>query len=344
MIEKNLIFNPDWKDDIDNRTIIHWNTTWLFNLNNVKYSWAQSMYKVMLGNFWIPEKVRWLNKDAIDYNEVLNDDEKIAYDWIISFLTFLDSIQTMNLPNINDYITSPEVNLILSIQAFQEAIHSQSYQTILETVVPAHKREKILYFRREDKHLLQRNKFIWQIYQDFIDKPDDQNLFRSIVANWLLESIYFYNWFAFFDTLADQNKMLATDRMINYIRRDEETHVVIFSNIIREIKWEFPDIYDEQLLLKMMDTAVNQEIEWSKHILNNKIIWMADENIEWYTKYLANQRLESLWINPLYPDATKNPYKHLERIQDQNWEKANFFETTVTNYSQSSSMKWTWDF
>lgn len=343
-LERNQIFNPKWDDNTSSRTIIHWNTTWLFNLNNVKYNWAKSMYKLMMWNFWVPEKVKWLNKDAIEYNELLSLDERNTYNWILSFLVFLDSIQTVNLPNINEYITSPEVNLILSIQAYQEAIHSQSYQTILETVVPAESRDKILYFRRDDENLLKRNKFIWQIYQDFIDKPDDNNLFRSIVANFLLESIYFYNWFAFFDTLADQTKMLATDRMINYIRRDEESHVIIFANIIKEIRKEFPWIYNEKTILEMMDTAVNQEIEWSKHIINNKIIWMSDTNIEWYTKYLANQRLELLWINPLYPDITKNPYKHLERIQDQNWEKTNFFESTVTNYTQSSSMKWSWDF
>ena len=36
--------------------------------------------------------------------------------------------------------------------------------------------------------------------------------------------------------------MLATDRMINYIRRDELTHVTIFANIIHEIKKEFPNL------------------------------------------------------------------------------------------------------
>jgi ribonucleoside-diphosphate reductase beta chain len=61
--------------------------------------------------------------------------------------------------------------------------------------------------------------------------------------------------------------MVATDRMINFIRRDELTHVTIFSNLLKEIKKEFPDMYDEQMILDMMDTAVNQEIKWSKHIL-----------------------------------------------------------------------------
>jgi ribonucleoside-diphosphate reductase beta chain len=61
--------------------------------------------------------------------------------------------------------------------------------------------------------------------------------------------------------------MVATDRMINYIRRDELTHVTIFANLIKEIKKEFPEMYSEKLILEMMDTAVKQEVKWSKHIL-----------------------------------------------------------------------------
>jgi ribonucleoside-diphosphate reductase beta chain len=65
---------------------------------------------------------------------------------------------------------------------------------------------------------------------------------------------------------------------------------------------------------------------------------------EEYTKWLANQRLALLGMLPLYPEAINNPYKHLERLQDPNADKGNFFETTVINYTQSSSMKGSWDF
>lgn len=340
----NPIFNPAWNDEASIRTIIKWNTTWLFNLNNTRYNWAKSMYQVMIWNFWIPEKVSWLWEDSIQFKKDLTRGEKRAYKWILSFLIFLDSIQTMNLPNFNDHITAPEVNLLLSIQAYQEAIHSQSYAAILESVVDSQDRDEIYYFWRNDEHLLERNTFIWGIYQDFINSPTERNLFRWIIANFLLESVYFYNWFAFFDTLVDQTKMLATGRMINYIRRDELTHITIFANIIKEIKKEFPEIYDEEMIKDMMKTAVDQEIKWSKHIIANSIIWMWDENIENYTKRLSNQRLNLLGIEPIYKDIIINPYKHLDRIQDNNGEKWNFFESTVTNYAQSSSMKWSWDF
>lgn len=239
----------------------------MFNLNDVKYNRAKGMYTVMIGNFWIPEKVSGLGEDSAEYQAKLTDAERKAYDGILSFLIFLDSIQTVNLPNFSDYITAPEVNLLLSIQTYQEAIHSQSYATILETVVDAEKRKEIYYFWRDDKTLLERNEYIGSLYQAFIDEPTDKHFFQGIVANFLLEGLYFYNGFAFFDTLADHQKMRATQRMINYIRRDELTHVTLFANILKEIKKEYPDMWDEQLIIEMFEVAVEQEIKWSHHIL-----------------------------------------------------------------------------
>lgn len=178
IIDKNLIFNPLGKDNVEDRTIIKGNTTGLFNLNAVKYQWAKSLYQVMIGNFWVPEKVSGLKDDARDFATTLSPEEQNAYKGILSFLIFLDSIQTVNLPNFSNYITSPEVNLILAIQAFQEGIHSQSYATILESVVSSEEREEIYYFWRTNDVLLERNKYIGSIYQDFVDNPTDTTFFR----------------------------------------------------------------------------------------------------------------------------------------------------------------------
>lgn len=343
MFELNPLFNPSGTDDVSLRRMIKGNATGLFNLNDVKYTWAKQMYQVMVGNFWLPEKVKGLGDDATMYKK-LGDDEKRAFDGVISFLIFLDSLQTVNLPNFSDYITAPEVNLLIAIQSYQEAIHSQSYATILETVVDAQKREEIYYFWREDKILLERNEHIGALYQKFIDTPNDENFFEALIANYLLEGIYFYNGFAFFDTLVYNQKMVATGRMISYIRRDELTHVTLFANIIRAIEKENPEMYCEEKIYEMTKIAVEQEITWSKHILGNNIPGISEESTEIYTKWLANQRLNTIGLKPLYPDVIKSPYKHLEHMGDNNSEKTNFFESTVVNYTQSTSMNGSWDF
>ncbi len=342
-MQKNPIFNPKGDDNIAQRKIIKGNITGLFNLNAVKYPWAKSMYQVMIGNFWVPEKIGGLGEDATMY-QGLTAAEQRAYKGMISFLTFLDSIQTVNLPNFSNYITSSEINLLLSIQSFQEAIHSQSYTTILETVVDASEREEIYYFWREDQVLLQRNQYIGRIYQDFQDKPNDVHFFKALIGNYLLESLYFYNGFAFFDNMAYASKMIATGRMINYIRRDELTHVALFSNILKEIRHEFPAMFDVGTITEMFRTAVDQEITWTNHIIGNGIPGITTMTTELYTKWLANTRMESLNLPPLFPDVVTNPYKNLEAMADNNSEKTNFFESTVTNYTQSSSMNGSWDF
>ena len=343
-LQANKIFNSKGSDDVSDIKIIKWNPTGLFNLNNTKYNRAKVLYQIMIGNFRIPEKVSGLGEDGTQYKNSLNENEKRAYDGILSFLIFLDSIQTVNLPNFSDYVTAPEVNLILAIQTFQEAIHSQSYATILETVVDSKKRDEIYYFWRDNKILLERNEYIGSIYQDFIDNPNDENLFKWLIGNFLLEGLYFYNWFAFFDTLADHGKMLATERMISYIRRDELTHVTLFANMLKEIRNEFPEMFDEKLIYDMFSKAVDQEIKRTNHILWNGIVWINESTTNDYTKWLANDRLQLIGLWPLYKEVLKNPYKHLERFQDNNSEKTNFFESTVTNYTQSSSMKWSRDF
>ncbi len=343
MIEKNKVFDPKGEDAISKRTIIKGHTTGLFQLNLTKYTWAKQMYQVMIGNFWVPEKVMGLKEDSIVFHKDLTPEEQKAYKGILSFLIFLDSIQTVNLPRISDYVTAPEVNLLLAIQTYQEAIHSQAYATMLETIVDSNERDEIYYFWKNDKVLLKRNEYIGQIYQDFLDNPTDENFFDTIVANYVLESIYFYNGFAFFDSLADQGKMLASERMIAYIRRDELTHVTLFVNMMLNMKEEFPKLYSEDKIYDLMKIAVEQEITWSKHILGDKIPGINGDTTEAYTHWLANERLALLGMKPLYPNATENPYKHLERYQTPDDDKSNFFETTVINYTQSTGLKGDWD-
>ncbi|MCS5421826.1 MULTISPECIES: ribonucleotide-diphosphate reductase subunit beta [Psychrilyobacter] len=342
-MDRKKIFNPCGTDSLDKRKIIGGDTTNIFNLNNVKYQWANNLYRTMMGNFWIPEKTD-LTQDKNDYVSLV-DEEKDAYDGILSFLVFLDSIQTNNIPNISNYITAPEVNLILAIQTYQEAIHSQSYQYIIESILPREKRNLIYDKWRDDEVLFERNQYIAKIYQDFIDTPSNKNFARVLVANFLLESLYFYNGFNFFYLLASRNKMMGTSDIIKLINRDELSHVALFQNMINEIRQENIDYFSEEEIYGMFQVAVEQEIRWSKHIIGKKILGVTEKTIEDYTKWLANERLRSLGLNKLYRDYEKNPYKHLEKLADTEGEgnvKANFFEGNVTSYNMSSSIEG-WD-
>ena len=192
------LFNPQGDTDKNSRRMIGGNTTNLNDFNNMKYTWASSWYRQAMNNFWIPEEIN-LSADLKDYKN-LTAAERTAYDKILSFLVFLDSIQTANLPCIAQYITANEVNLCLTIQGFQEAVHSQSYSYMLDSICSPVERDRILYQWKEDEHLLRRNTFIGNLYNEFQEKKDDVTLLRVIMANYILEGIYFTAGSCFFIT------------------------------------------------------------------------------------------------------------------------------------------------
>ena len=340
-LQRTKLFNEAGDRDWGSRRIIGGNTTNLIELNNVKYEWAYRMYRGMMNNFWIPEEIP-LGDDARQYATLTGHEQK-SFNKILSFLIFLDSIQTHNLPNINEYITAPEVNLCLTVHAFQEAVHSQSYGYILDSVVSAEIRDIIYNEWRNDEHLLKRNQFITDRYEEFINDPSDKNLVKTVMANFILEGVYFYSGFSFFFALGRQGKMLGTVSEIKYIQRDELTHLALFRHIFEEIAKENPHLMTPQLieeLREMMKQAVEHEIAWGQYVTDEKIPGLTNDLIEQYIKYLANLRLKSLDITPLYPEVTHHPMQWVEQFAAMNSMKTDFFEQKVTNYTKSANLKW----
>ena len=314
------------------------NTKNLREWNRIKYDWANTLYRGMLNNFWIPEEIS-LNEDVKQF-PYLTEGERNAFDKIIAFLNFLDSIQSENLPNLSRYITAPEVSSLLNVQAFQEEIHAQSYSYILDTVTNPITRDKIYDEWREDEHLLTRNRFIANIYQKFNEDASVDNFLRVVIANYILEGIYFYSGFSFFYTLARQGKMTATSTIFKYINRDEITHLVLFQNIVKELRKENPDIFTEEFheeIRMMMKTGVEHEIAWGQYVTNNNILGINNELIEQYIKYLSNLRLKAIGIKELYPEIVNNPMSWIEGFSNLNSTKTDFFEAKVTNYTKAAA-------
>jgi len=81
----------------------------------------------------------------------LTDEERYAYDGILSYLTFLDSVQTCNIPHLKGSVTAPEISLCMAEQISQEAMHNQSYQYLIETIIPSDRRGEVYDFWRTDK-------------------------------------------------------------------------------------------------------------------------------------------------------------------------------------------------
>lgn len=333
------IFNPEGIDEISERKIWFGNTTNLMQLNDVRYDWAVALYQQMRDNFWIPQKMD-VTQDVTDYQN-LTDSEKKAYQGVLAYLTFLDSVQTCNIPYLKSTITAPEVSLCMAEQVSQEAMHNQSYQYLIETILPSEYRSKVYELWRTDKVLLERCEFIASLYQNYVDDPTDENYFNSLLADFLLEGMYFYNGFIYFYNLSSRMLMSGSSDIFKMINRDELSHVRLFQKLIPEAMEVFP--HSKDWIYELFATTVEHECRWTNHIIGDNILGITEASTDQYTKYLANIRLKSIGLDHLYSDPkyTKSPYAHLERFSDTKGDattKANFFESGVTSYVMSSAL------
>ena len=335
------LFNPQGDTDKNSRRMIGGNTTNLNDFNNMKYTWASSWYRQAMNNFWIPEEIN-LSTDVKDY-QMLSGPERDAFDKILSFLVFLDSIQTANLPCIGQYITANEVNLCLTIQGFQEAVHSQSYSYMLDSICSPVERDRILYQWKEDSHLLQRNTFIGDLYNEFQEKKDDVTLLRVMMANYILEGIYFYSGFMFFYNLGRNGKMPGSVQEIRYINRDENTHLWLFGSIIRELQTEEPSLFSREktdCYREMIREGCEQEIAWGCYAIGDEVPGLTKQMITDYIRYLGNLRCSNLGFEPLYDGYAHEPetMAWVSQYSNANMIKTDFFEARSTAYAKSSAL------
>ena len=332
-ITKSGVFNENGNDSYESQMLIGGNPTGIANMNTVRHQWAVNIYNTMLANFWIPQTVD-MTDDKRTKTSLTKDEERATYD-TLGFLIFMDSFQVANLPNIAEVFTAPIIKMCFEGQAFDETIHTMSYQYIAETLLPTSERDAIYDRWKDVEPLKERIKTISSIAQNWLDNPNWESFYKVCVANLILEGLYFYQGFNYFDQLAHRNKLVQCAKQIDYIRRQEFVHRGFFVNIIKDIG------VDEELITEMMKDAVKNEIKWCHYVYGDKIMGINKKSSEQYVKYLANNLLQMLSIKPLYDDVT-NPYKHLEMSSKQGGSRENFFETTVTSYDTAGSLSG-WD-
>jgi len=342
--EYKKMFNPTADDS--KQKLFCGETTNILDLSSVKYpKFIELVDTVMYPNNWLPQKVSSMDRDRRQYEKELTEEEKDAYDDILSFLIFLDSVQTNNLPNIADYITLPEVVYFLARQTYEEAIHSRSYGYILTNMLNKDEMGHIVYRWRDNPLLLERNKLIAGLYDECNETRNELNFYRVLLGNYALEGLYFYNGFQFFHNLASRSTMIGTDTQIRYIQRDEAVHCKGFEEILKIYKnEENPSFYDE-VAVEFFTQAVEWELKFSLETIGDKILGMDSDSIESYTYYLANKRLKAIGAPEVFPAQKSNPYAHLERIasvDDESSNRANQFETTSITYKSPEILQG-WD-
>jgi len=300
-----------------------------------KYPIFDKLTTQQLGYFWRPEEVS-LQKDRGDY-QTLRPEQKHIYTSNLKYQIMLDSVQGRG-PGMAfiPYCSLPELEACMEVWGFMEMIHSRSYTYIIKNIYPDP--SEVFDTIIKNERILERASSVTQSYDDFIRSAQQygntdewlhaqegagyfkqnryelkRKLYRAVANVNILEGIRFYVSFACSFAFGELKLMEGSAKIISLIARDENQHLAITQNILN--KWrdgDDPDMVniakeEEGWVYSMFDQCVNEEKRWAEYLFKDgSMIGLNDKLLYQYVEWIANRRLKSIGLRPVYDVPAKN--------------------------------------
>lgn len=314
----------------------------------MKYKWARDHYKNGVANNWTPEEVN-MQKDLETWKnpEGLSEDERRLILWNMGFFSTAESLTANNIILIiYKYVTNPECRQYLLRQAYEEAVHTDTFIYCCDTfgLDP----DKIYTMYSTIPSIRAKDEFVVSVTQSILDpnfstegSANVQKFVHDLIGYYIImEGIFFYAGFVMMLSFLRQNRMVGVGELFQYILRDETIHLAFGADLTNAIVEENPEIWTPEFkktITENIKKAVELEYEYTKDSLPRGIMGLNAEGIYEYIKYIADRRLERIHLDKVY-NAT-NPFPWMSEMTDLRKEK-NFFETRVTEYKSGGNLKW----
>lgn len=314
----------------------------------MRYQWARQHYKAGVSNNWTPEEVS-MQKDVEQWksDKVLSATERRLILWNLGFFSTAESLTANNLVlAVYHHVTNPEARQYLLRQAYEEAIHTDTFIYCCDTLGLDPDEIYNMYLRIPS--IKQKDDFVVNLTTTVFDPhfktegtENIRRFLRDLIGFYvIMEGIFFYAGFAMMLALKRQNKMVGIGEQFEYIMRDESIHLAFGCDLINTIKGEFPAVWSgafQDEIIGLIDQAVALEQQYAYDACPDGLLGINADQFAAYVEYVADRRLERLGLAKRY--QRENPFPWMSQSVDLSKEK-NFFETRVTEYQLGASLEW----
>jgi ribonucleoside-diphosphate reductase beta chain len=330
------------------KTILNAGTTDPNKILPMKYKWARTHYKNGVANNWVPDEVSmqkdietWKNQSA------LTDDERRLIMWNMGFFSTAESLTANNIVlSVYKNVTNPECRQYLLRQAYEEAIHTDTFIYCCDSLGLDPEDVYTMYQTIPSIH--EKDEFVVEMTKSIFDpnfKTDTveniQKFVHDLVGYYvIMEGIFFYAGFVMMLSFQRQNKMTGVAEQFQYILRDESVHLAFGTDLINTIIDENPAIWTaefKEVISNNIKRAVELEVAYARDCLPRGILGLNADAVAQYVQYIADRRLERINLDKVY--NVENPFPWMSEITDLRKEK-NFFETRVTEYQSGGNLSW----
>ncbi|WP_252311328.1 ribonucleotide-diphosphate reductase subunit beta [Sinobaca sp. H24] len=140
----------------------------------------------------------------------------------------------ISLQKVSEYLTDSSLSALMSVLAFQEVVHNESYTYVLSSVTDGDTQEKVFEYWKPTKYYWSVTSLLQMDIPILRKIQPRKTLSVRLYMTLFWKGYFLLLRFAFFYNLARNEKMLGTSKMINFINRDEQIHVNLFVHILKE--------------------------------------------------------------------------------------------------------------
>ncbi|MBA5723531.1 ribonucleotide-diphosphate reductase subunit beta [Candidatus Liberibacter sp.] len=334
--------------DVDEKRMINARSD-VNQLLPLKYKWAWEKYLAACNNHWMPTEVSMQADIALwKSDNGLTEDERRMIKRNLGFFASSESLVANNIIlAIYRNLSNPECRQYLLRQAFEEAVHTHTFQYIVESL--GLDEGELFNMYREVPSIT--DKASWALrYTRNLGDPSfatgtteqDQDFLRDLIAFYVVfEGMWFYTGFAQILSLGRNNKMIGIAEQYQYILRDESVHLNFGIDVINQIKIENPHLWTESFqkeVQEMLEYAAILESSYGRDTIPRESLGMNAELCEQYMRFITNRRCTQIGLSTVF-DKTSNPFPWMSESIDIPKEK-NFFETRVNEYQNGGTLSW----
>ena len=287
----------------------------------LRYPDLWKLYKDASSGVWFAEEID-LSHDTKDW-EKLTDDERRFLTRVLGYFSSVDALVCENLATrFIDDVQIPEARAFWNYQMFNEQVHHETYQLLIEHFVkdPDEKHE-ILHAAETIPAI--RRKADWA--NRWIGSND--SFAERLVAFATIEGIQFSASFAAIFWVKKRGLLPGLCLSNSYIARDEGTHRDFACALYKHLRGRLSD----DMVHTIVHEAVDAELAFVDDALPVTVIGLNADDLKGYVRFVADRLLESLGHPMLY--GAKCTLSFMEQISLRS--KANFFEGRVTEYSKA---------
>lgn len=314
----------------------------------MRYLWARQHYKHGVANNWTPEEVS-MQKDVEQWKSstVLSAAERRLVLWNLGFFSTAESLTANNLVlTVYKHVTNPECRQYLLRQAYEEAIHTDTFIYCCDSLgldpdMIYNMYSSVPSIKAKDDFVVQLTQSILNPTFNTVTTADVQKFLHDLIGFYvIMEGIFFYAGFAMMLALKRQNKMVGIGEQFEYIMRDESLHLAFGCDLINTIKAENPEVWTPEFqteITNLIKQAIVLEKNYAYDACPQGALGINPDQFCDYVEHIADRRLERIDLPKIYGKA--NPFPWMSQSTDLPKEK-NFFETRVTEYQTAGSLEW----